>query len=64
MTGRAVRVKSQLESHKRYANAFPKYCKLVDNARLYSTNIVGVPPKVKIYRNIIFLLCLMLHLIY
>ncbi|KAK2401976.1 P-loop containing nucleoside triphosphate hydrolase superfamily protein [Trifolium repens] len=35
-------MKSQLE---RFANAFPKYCKLVDNARLYSTNIVGVPPK-------------------
>jgi hypothetical protein len=44
-------MKSQLE---RFANAFPKYCKLVDNARLYSTNIVGVLPKVKIYRNIGF----------
>jgi hypothetical protein len=47
MTGRAVRVNSQLKSHKRFANAFPKYCKLVDKARLFSTNGVGVPPKVK-----------------
>lgn len=46
MTGRAVRVNSQLKSHKRFANAFPKYCNLVDNARLYSTNVVGGPPKV------------------
>jgi len=46
MTGRAVRVNSQLKSHKRFANAFPGYCKLVDNARLYSTNVVGGPPKV------------------
>ncbi|KAG5075644.1 hypothetical protein JHK84_056875 [Glycine max] len=38
MTGRAVRVNSQLKSHKRFANAFPRYCKLVDNARLYCTN--------------------------
>jgi hypothetical protein len=47
MTGRAVRVNSQLKSHKRFANAFPKYCKLVDKARLFCTNGVGVPPKVK-----------------
>jgi hypothetical protein len=47
MTGRAVRVNSQLKSHKRFANAFSKYCKLVDKARLFSTNGVGVPPKVK-----------------
>ncbi|KAG5078291.1 hypothetical protein JHK82_056986 [Glycine max] len=45
MTGRAVRVNSQLKSHKRFANAFPRYCKLVDNARLYCTNAVGGPPK-------------------
>ncbi|KAK8487848.1 hypothetical protein V6N11_047405 [Hibiscus sabdariffa] len=38
MCRRAVRVKSQLKSHKRFANAFPTYCQLVDNARLYSTN--------------------------
>lgn len=43
--GRAVRVKSQLISHKRFANAFPKYCQLVDNARLYCTNAMGGPPK-------------------
>ncbi|XP_076944029.1 calmodulin calcium-dependent NAD kinase-like [Bidens hawaiensis] len=41
---RAVRVHSQLKSHKRFASAFPKYCKLVDNARLYCTNGIGVPP--------------------
>ncbi|KAE8660691.1 pentatricopeptide repeat-containing protein [Hibiscus syriacus] len=38
MRRRAVRVKSQLKSHKRFAKAFPTYCQLVDNARLYSTN--------------------------
>ncbi|KAK7278460.1 hypothetical protein RJT34_23489 [Clitoria ternatea] len=45
MTGRAVRVNSQLKSHKRFANAFPRYCKLVDNARLYCTNSIDGPPK-------------------
>lgn len=45
MTGRAVRVNSQLKSHKRFANAFQRYCKLVDHARLYSTNSVDAPPK-------------------
>ncbi|ESW16064.1 hypothetical protein PHAVU_007G126000 [Phaseolus vulgaris] len=43
MTGRAVRVNSQLKSHKRFANAFPRYCELVDDARLYCTNAVGGP---------------------
>ncbi|KAL4567347.1 hypothetical protein LXL04_022930 [Taraxacum kok-saghyz] len=42
---RAVRVNSQLKSHKRFAIAFPKYCNLVDNAKLYCTNAIGVPPK-------------------
>ncbi|KAK6161394.1 hypothetical protein DH2020_004775 [Rehmannia glutinosa] len=42
--GRAVRVKSQLKSHKRFANAFPRYSQLVDNARLYCTNAPGGPP--------------------
>ncbi|XP_058105500.1 calmodulin calcium-dependent NAD kinase-like isoform X1 [Magnolia sinica] len=42
---RAVRVKSQLTSHKRFANAFPRYCQLVDKARLFSTNAMGSPPK-------------------
>ncbi|EMS61859.1 hypothetical protein TRIUR3_24881 [Triticum urartu] len=41
--GRAVRVTSQLRSHKRFASAFRRYCELVDNARLYSTNAVGGP---------------------
>ncbi|XP_078176258.1 calmodulin calcium-dependent NAD kinase-like [Carex rostrata] len=40
-TGRAVRVKSQLISHKSFANAFPRYCQLVDGARLYCTNTNG-----------------------
>ncbi|KAG8370338.1 hypothetical protein BUALT_Bualt14G0106400 [Buddleja alternifolia] len=42
--GRAVRVKSQLKSHKRFANAFPRYSHHVDNARLYCTNAPGGPP--------------------
>ncbi|KAF6173469.1 hypothetical protein GIB67_027164 [Kingdonia uniflora] len=45
LMGRAVRVKSQLKSHKRFANAFPKYCPLVDNARLYCSTAMGAPPK-------------------
>ncbi|XP_022727861.1 uncharacterized protein LOC111283525 isoform X2 [Durio zibethinus] len=45
MCRRAVRVKSQLKSHKRFANAFPTYCQLVDNARLYCTNALEGPPK-------------------
>lgn len=45
MVGRAVRVNSQLKSHKRFAKAFPRYCELVDNARLYSTNVLGRSPK-------------------
>ncbi|KAG7028851.1 hypothetical protein SDJN02_10033, partial [Cucurbita argyrosperma subsp. argyrosperma] len=48
--GRAVRVNSQLQSHKRFANAFPKYSKVVDSVRLYSTNSTGNPPKL-IYRK-------------
>ncbi|XP_042514944.1 calmodulin calcium-dependent NAD kinase-like [Macadamia integrifolia] len=43
--GRAVRVKSQLKSHKRFANGFSRYCQLVDGARLYCTNTMGGPPK-------------------
>ncbi|KAG7013501.1 hypothetical protein SDJN02_23667 [Cucurbita argyrosperma subsp. argyrosperma] len=49
--GRAVRVNSQLKSHKRFARAFPRYCKLVDNARLYSTNVLGSPPKLIGWKN-------------
>ncbi|PKI64092.1 hypothetical protein CRG98_015536 [Punica granatum] len=45
MCRRAVRVKSQLKSHKRFANAFLTYCQLVDNARLYCTNALEGPPK-------------------
>ncbi|KAI7751733.1 hypothetical protein M8C21_012815 [Ambrosia artemisiifolia] len=45
MCRRAVRVRSQLTSHKRFANAFVTYCQLVDNARLYLTNALEGPPK-------------------
>lgn len=45
-TGRAVRVKSQLKSHKRFSIGFQNYCQLVDIARLYSTNVIGQQPKV------------------
>lgn len=44
---RAVRVNSQLKSHKRFANAFTTYCNLVDVARLYSTNDLDGPAKVR-----------------
>ncbi|KAL8150303.1 hypothetical protein V2J09_020111, partial [Rumex salicifolius] len=42
---RAVRVRSQLKSHKRFSAAFMTYCNLVDNARLYSTNALEGPAK-------------------
>ncbi|XP_071741283.1 uncharacterized protein [Rutidosis leptorrhynchoides] len=42
---RAVRVRSQLTSHKRFATAFMTYCQLVDSARLYLTNDLDGPPK-------------------
>ncbi|KAJ8764702.1 hypothetical protein K2173_007791 [Erythroxylum novogranatense] len=45
MCRRAVRVRSQLNSHKRFANAFSTYCQLVDTARLYCTNALDGPPK-------------------
>ncbi|KAA8543331.1 hypothetical protein F0562_021174 [Nyssa sinensis] len=45
MCRRAVRVKSQLKSHKRFATAFTTYCQLVDNARLYCTNALDGPHK-------------------
>lgn len=48
MCRRAVRVNSQLKSHKRFADAFMTYCQLVDNARLYSTNALEGPPKVSL----------------
>lgn len=50
-TGRAVRVKQQLKSHKRFANAFPRYCPLVDNARLYCTNGISGPPKLIAWKD-------------
>ncbi|XP_010522496.1 PREDICTED: uncharacterized protein LOC104801096 isoform X2 [Tarenaya hassleriana] len=51
MVKRAVRVNSQLRSHKRFANAFPKYCQLVDNARLYCSNPVGGPPRLIAWKD-------------
>ncbi|XP_071938033.1 calmodulin calcium-dependent NAD kinase-like isoform X2 [Coffea arabica] len=50
-TGRAVRVKPQLKSHKRFANAFPRYCPLVDNARLYCTNDTSGHPKLIAWKD-------------
>ncbi|KAK9669332.1 hypothetical protein RND81_13G123800 [Saponaria officinalis] len=38
MVKRAVRVKSQLKSHQKFASSFTGYSQLVDNARLYCTN--------------------------
>ncbi|CAN6439484.1 unnamed protein product [Victoria cruziana] len=43
--GRGVRVKSQLRSHRMFASALHRYCDLVDEAKLYSTNAIGGPPK-------------------
>ncbi|KAJ0982400.1 hypothetical protein J5N97_010655 [Dioscorea zingiberensis] len=51
LMGRAVRVKSQLKSHKRFANVFPQYCQLVDNARLYSSNSMGTSPKLIAWKD-------------
>ncbi|KAM7256443.1 hypothetical protein ACFE04_012184 [Oxalis oulophora] len=51
LMNRAVRVNSQLTSHKRFANAFKRYCNLVDNARLYSTNSVGGPPRMIAWKD-------------
>ncbi|GKB53581.1 zeta toxin domain, P-loop containing nucleoside triphosphate hydrolase [Tanacetum coccineum] len=45
MCRRAVRVRSQLKSHMRFAMAFMTYCNLVDGARLYLTNDLDGPPK-------------------
>ncbi|XP_031098009.1 uncharacterized protein LOC116002117 [Ipomoea triloba] len=50
-TGRAVRVKSQLKSHKRFATAFKSYSELVDNAKLYSTNDVDGPAKLIAWKD-------------
>lgn len=52
ISGRAVRVNSQLKSHKRFAAAFRRYCELVDNARLYSTNtIAGAKVQINDFRT-------------
>ena len=48
MCRRAVRVRSQLRSHKRFADAFLTYCSLVDGARLYCTNALEGSPKVSV----------------
>lgn len=59
MCRRAVRVNSQLKSHKRFARAFNTYCQLVDNARLYSTNTLEGPPKVQLisFHHICSIIC-------
>ncbi|XP_048141525.1 calmodulin calcium-dependent NAD kinase-like isoform X2 [Rhodamnia argentea] len=44
IAGRAVRVNTQLKSHKRFADAFRRYCNLTDSARLYCTNTMGGSP--------------------
>lgn len=49
--GRAVRVKSQLKSHKRFATAFPKYTQLVDNARLFCTNAPRGPARLIAWKD-------------
>lgn len=49
--GRAVRVQSQLKSHKRFASAFERYCRLIDSAKLYSTNSMG---SAKVWFSIMF----------
>ncbi|CAI9771283.1 unnamed protein product [Fraxinus pennsylvanica] len=49
--GRAVRVKSQLKSHKRFASAFQRYSQLVDNAKLYCTNTPGGPPRLIAWKD-------------
>ncbi|KAL8162756.1 hypothetical protein V2J09_014245 [Rumex salicifolius] len=51
MVKRAVRVKPQLKSHKRFASAFSGYCELVDNARLYSSNVTCGPPKMIAWKS-------------
>ncbi|KAF8014508.1 hypothetical protein BT93_H0349 [Corymbia citriodora subsp. variegata] len=51
ITGRAVRVNSQLKSHRRFADAFPRYCQLVDNARLYCTNTMGGSPSLMAWKD-------------
>ncbi|XP_022722079.1 uncharacterized protein LOC111279320 [Durio zibethinus] len=51
MEKRAVRINSQLKSHKMFASAFPRYCQLVDNARLYCNNAVGGPAKLIAWKD-------------
>ncbi|KAJ0035452.1 hypothetical protein Pint_24673 [Pistacia integerrima] len=51
MVKRAVRVNSQLKSHKRFASAFPRYVEFVDNARLYCTNAIGGPPRLIAWKD-------------
>ncbi|XP_030974010.1 uncharacterized protein LOC115994120 [Quercus lobata] len=51
LMGRAVRVNSQLNSHKRFASAFLRYSQLVDNARLFCTNSTGGAPKLIAWKD-------------
>ncbi|KAL9227398.1 hypothetical protein vseg_003089 [Gypsophila vaccaria] len=52
MVKRAVRVASQLESHKRFASSFTQYCQLVDNARLYCTSAISGPPRLIAWKDV------------
>ncbi|CAH8306543.1 unnamed protein product [Eruca vesicaria subsp. sativa] len=45
MCKRAVRVRSQLRSHQRFADAFLTYCNIVDSSRVYCTNALENSPK-------------------
>ncbi|MBA0753087.1 hypothetical protein Gogos_020602, partial [Gossypium gossypioides] len=51
MVKRAVRINSQLKSHKSFASAFPRYCQFVDNARLYCTNALKGPPQLIAWKD-------------
>lgn len=46
ITKRAVRIKEQLKSHKRFAASLPRYYEMVDHGKLYSTNSIRGPPKI------------------
>ncbi|KAK9684632.1 hypothetical protein RND81_10G221600 [Saponaria officinalis] len=52
MVKRAVGVKSQLQSHKRFASCFKQYCQLVDNARLYCTSAMSGPPRLIAWKDV------------
>ncbi|KAK8507277.1 hypothetical protein V6N13_070063 [Hibiscus sabdariffa] len=51
MVKRAVRINSQLRSHKSFASTFPRYCEFVDNAKLYCTNALRGTPKLIAWKD-------------